>query len=340
MPSLIIGAHYLDRNRLCECFLNSLHSDEELHPITVDHVFKEDYVSPANLSVGVPALCLELVPALRAEWPRLHVAILSRGAACAQRGSRGEDIDSNGLLTLARFCPHASDLIRFSALQELLFPLYPLSALLKFPCAPFKVEAVRLVYGTHKCHSNWICSTGNPKQLSRPRQHQRSQWSNGGYECRHRYNGAASKTACRREHLFQRPRHSRYAQRLCPGHPAETRRSIPTPPELQHRQRIPGALFQHHRYPQHRSRILQATTMPLGSNNIYINNEGDAADSNTIRIGIVTPTTNYPNAHTQTFIAGIANATVSGSTVCHRQQRPAWNRNLLKSIQGGHSGHG
>ena len=171
-----------------------------------------------------------------------------------------------------------------------------------------------MVYGTHKCHSNWICSTGNPKQLSRPRQHQRSQWSNGGYECRHRYNGAASKTACRREHLFQRPRHSRYAQRLCPGHPAE-----------------PGAHIQHHRILNTASgdRALYSNTGFLntavgfvagnnntsGSNSIFINNEGTAADSNTIRIGIVTPTASYPNAHTQTFIAGIANATVSGSTV-------------------------
>jgi trimeric autotransporter adhesin len=53
----------------------------------------------------------------------------------------------------------------------------------------------------------------------------------------------------------------------------------------------------------------------VGSNNIFINNEGAAVDSNTIRIGIVTPTTWYPNPHTKTFIAGIANATVSGSAV-------------------------
>jgi hypothetical protein len=53
----------------------------------------------------------------------------------------------------------------------------------------------------------------------------------------------------------------------------------------------------------------------VGSNNIFINNEGADADSNTIRLGIVTPTENYPDAHTQTFIAGIANATVSGSAV-------------------------
>jgi hypothetical protein len=52
-----------------------------------------------------------------------------------------------------------------------------------------------------------------------------------------------------------------------------------------------------------------------GSNNLSIANAGNAAESNTIRIGIVTPTQNYPNAHSQTFIAGIANATVTGSAV-------------------------
>jgi hypothetical protein len=40
-----------------------------------------------------------------------------------------------------------------------------------------------------------------------------------------------------------------------------------------------------------------------------------AAEFNAIRIGILTPTTDYPNVHTQTFIASIANANVTGSAV-------------------------
>jgi hypothetical protein len=52
-----------------------------------------------------------------------------------------------------------------------------------------------------------------------------------------------------------------------------------------------------------------------GNNNILINNEGNSSDSSIIRIGVVTATSNNPDVHTQTFIAGIANATVIGSTV-------------------------
>jgi trimeric autotransporter adhesin len=48
---------------------------------------------------------------------------------------------------------------------------------------------------------------------------------------------------------------------------------------------------------------------------VYINNIGVDTDEDTIRIGIVTPAAPYLNVHTKTFIAGIANATVSGSAV-------------------------
>jgi hypothetical protein len=48
-----------------------------------------------------------------------------------------------------------------------------------------------------------------------------------------------------------------------------------------------------------------------GDNNIYLNNIGEAAESNTIRIGTVTTNEWYSNPHTQTFIAGIANSTVA-----------------------------
>ena len=63
--------------------------ESALYRMSVDHVLNEDDVSPADLGVGIPALCLELLPALRAERPRLHVAIISRGSAfsvdCGER---------------------------------------------------------------------------------------------------------------------------------------------------------------------------------------------------------------------------------------------------------------
>ena len=48
--------------------------------------------------------------------------------------------------------------------------------------------------------------------------------------------------------------------------------------------------------------------LTTGSNNIDIGNQGVAAEANTIRIGV-------EGTQTATFIAGIANATVTGSAV-------------------------
>jgi hypothetical protein len=54
-----------------------------------------------------------------------------------------------------------------------------------------------------------------------------------------------------------------------------------------------------------------------GDNNLYLANEGIGSESNTIRIGRVTPGTYNPPVHTATYIAGISGATSSSGTAVY-----------------------
>jgi Chaperone of endosialidase len=54
-----------------------------------------------------------------------------------------------------------------------------------------------------------------------------------------------------------------------------------------------------------------------GDNNLYLANEGVGTESNTIRIGRVTPGTYNPSVHTATYIAGIDGATSSSGTAVY-----------------------
>ena len=52
-----------------------------LYPISADYELNENNISSAYLRIAISALCLELLPAFRAEWPGLHFAIVARGSA-------------------------------------------------------------------------------------------------------------------------------------------------------------------------------------------------------------------------------------------------------------------